>query len=58
MDVLPRKRRLPVNAGKKASSLKNSAIKLCNDTPVDIGEAATLKCFKKKLKAFLVVDHK
>ena len=37
---------------------KYSALKLWNDTPVDIREAITLSCFKKKLKAHLLADQK
>ena len=40
------------------SGFKYSALKLWNDVPVDIREASTLKCFKKKLKAHLLVDQK
>ena len=40
------------------NGVKHSAIKLWNDTPVDIREAATLKGFKEKLKAYLLVDQK
>ena len=38
--------------------IKYSALKLWNDMPVDIREASTLKCFKKKLKAHLLANQK
>ena len=39
------------------NGFKYSVLKLWNDMPVDIREASTLKCFKKKLKAHLLADH-
>ena len=40
------------------NGFKYSALKLWNDMPVDIREAFTLQCFKKKLKAHLLADQK
>ena len=39
------------------TGLKYLALKLLNDTPIDVREASTLKCFKKKLKAQLLTDQ-
>ena len=47
-----------LNTEHAKNGFKQSAMKLWNDTPVDIREAATLKCFKKKLKAYLLADQK
>ena len=47
-----------LNKENAKNGFKYSAIKLWNDTPVDIREAATLKCFKKKLKAYLLAVKK
>ena len=47
-----------LNTENAKNGFKYSAITLWNDTPVDIREAATLKCFKKKLKAYLLADQK
>ena len=38
-------------------SFQYSTLKLWNDMPVDIRDASTLKCFKKKLKAHLLADQ-
>ena len=40
------------------NGFKYSDLKLWNDMLVDIREASTLKCFKKKLKAHLLADQK
>ena len=40
------------------NGFKYSALKLWNDTPVDVREASTLKCFKNRLKAYLLADQK
>ena len=45
-----------LNTERAKNGFKHSAIKLWNDTPVDIQEASILKCFKKKLKAHLLAD--
>ena len=37
---------------------EHDRMQLWNDMPVDIREASTLKCFKKKLKAHLLTDQK
>ena len=47
-----------LNTTRANNGFNYSALKLWNDTPVDIREASTLKCFKKKLKAHLLVDQK
>ena len=47
-----------LNTEHAKNGFKYSAKKLWNDTPVDIREVATLKCFKKKLKAYLLADQK
>ena len=47
-----------LNTDHAKNGFKHSAIKLWNDTPVDIREAATLKCFRKKLEAHLLADQK
>ena len=47
-----------LNTEHAKNGFKHSAIKLWNDKPVDVREAATLKCFKKKLKAYLLADQK
>ena len=44
--------------GTSKNGFKYSALKLWNDMPVNIGEVLTLKCFKKKLKAYLLADQK
>ena len=46
------------NTERAKNGFKYSALKLWNDMPVDIREASTLKCFKKKLKAHLLADQK
>ena len=48
--------RLNTEHGKKG--FKYSALKLWNETPVDIREASTHSCFIKKLKAHLLADQK
>ena len=47
--------RLHTEHGKKG--FKCSALKIWNDTPVDIREASTLGCFKKQLKTHLLSDQ-
>ena len=47
-----------LNTERAKNGFKYSALKLWNDTHPDIREAATLKCFKKKLKAHLLADQK
>ena len=47
-----------LNMERAKNAFKYSALKLWNDMPVDIREASTLKCFKKKLKAHLLADQK
>ena len=47
-----------LNTEHAQNGFKYSAIKLWNNTPVDIREASTLKCFKTKLKAHLLADQK
>ena len=47
-----------LNTERAKNGFKYSALKLWNDMPVDIREASTLKCFKKKLKAHLLADQK
>ena len=47
-----------LNTEHAINGFTHSAIKLWNDTPAGIREAATLKCFKKKLKAYLLADQK
>ena len=47
-----------LNTEHAKNGFKHSAIKLWNDTRVDIREAVTLKCFKKKLKAYPLADQK
>ena len=44
-----------INTERAKNGFKYSALKLWNDMPVDIREASTLKCFKKKLKAHLLL---
>ena len=52
-------RQIPrLNMEHAKNDFKHSAIKLWNDTTVDIREAATLECFKKKLKSYLLADQK
>ena len=48
--------RLNTELAKKG--FKYSALKMWNDTPVDIREAPALGCFKKQLKAHLLADQK
>ena len=47
-----------LNTERAKNGFKYSTLKLWNDMPVDIREASTLKCFKKKLKAHLLADQK
>ena len=47
-----------LNTEHAKNGFKHSAMKLWNDTPVDMREAATLKSFKKILKANLLADQK
>ena len=49
---------LRLNMEHATNGCKYSAIKLWTDTPVDIREASTLKCFWKKLNAYLLADQK
>ena len=41
---------LRLNMERAKNGFKYSALKLWNDIPVDVQEASTLKCLKKKLK--------
>ena len=45
------------NTEQAKNGFKYSAMKLWNDAPVDMREAATLKSFKKILKAYLLADQ-
>ena len=47
-----------LNTEHAKKGFKYSALKMWNDTPVDIREAPTLGCFKKRLKAHLLADQK
>ncbi len=47
-----------LNTEHAKKGFKYSALKIWNDTPVDIREASTLGCFKKQLKAHLLADQK
>ena len=46
-----------LNTERARISFQYSTLKLWNDMPVDILDASTLKCFKKKLKAHLLADQ-
>ena len=47
-----------LNTEHAKNGFKYSALKMWNDTPVDIREAPTLGCCKKRLKAHLLADQK
>ena len=47
-----------LNTERAKKGFKYSALKLWNDTPVEIREASTLNCVKKKLKAHLLAKQK